>query len=363
MEFGKVQYIDNIDFTLPPDDPVTEQLWQRLAPAVREPLRIFVGGTEWGRASWVGRAYPRSAKPKDFLSYYARQFNTIELNTLFYGLQTPEVIRRWAAAVGDDFRFCPKFPEAISHKLQLANAGRETGAFVGALDNLGPKLGPSFLLLSDRFDPSQASRLQQYVRRLPSGFQACVELRNADWFGQCEAGETLRAPERSELIRDTWEVMMDAGVGTVITDVAGRRDVLHMRLTAPVAFIRLVTSGLHPTSGTRDTSRPRAKPANEDPTVLGPKFNNHLTVDGNALNFSQRIPAIDYQRADAWVERIRTWAARGLREVYLFVHSPGELTSPEMMKYLIEQFNEKGMASLPVPNLVNGGEPENLSLF
>jgi len=310
MEFGKVQYIDNIDFTLPPDDPVTERLWQRLTPAVREPLRVYVGGTEWGRTSWVGRAYPRGAKPKDYLTHYSRQFNTIELNTLFYGLQTPEVIRRWAAATGEGFRFCPKFPEAISHKLQLANADRETGAFAEALDNLGSKLGPSFLLLSDRFGPEEAGRLQHYVRRLPSGFRACVELRNADWY---------RAGGReASLISDTWDVMMDQGVGTVITDVAGRRDVLHMRLTSPVAFIRLVTNSLHP---------------------------------------------VDYQRADAWVERIEAWAERGLREVYIFVHSPEELTSPEMMKYLIERFNERGVASLPVPNLINGGQAGNLSLF
>src|SRR5579872_2553806 len=205
MEFGKVQYIDNIDFTLPPDDPVTERLWQRLTPAVREPLRVYVGGTEWGRTSWVGRAYPRGAKPKDYLTHYSRQFNTIELNTLFYGLQTPEVIRRWAAAVGGGFRFCPKFPEAISHKLQLANADRETAAFAEALENLGSKLGPSFLLLSDRFDPAQAGRLQHYVRRLPSGFRACVELRNAEWFrgadrfhgpDQFRGSEQFHGPDR-----------------------------------------------------------------------------------------------------------------------------------------------------------------------
>jgi hypothetical protein len=120
------------------------------------------------------------------------------------------------------------------------------------------------------------------------------------------------------LVRDTWQQMLEQGVGTVITDVAGRRDVLHMRLTAPVAFIRFVTNRLHPT---------------------------------------------DYQRADAWVDRIGTWAGKGLREVYIFVHSPEELTSPEMMKYLVGRFNERGLASLPVPNLANGGQPGNLSLF
>jgi len=324
MEFGKAQYIDNIDFTLPPDDPVTEQLWQRLACLPREPLRVYVGGTEWGRTSWLGRAYPLGTRPRDFLTWYSRQFNTIELNTLFYGVPAAATIRRWADAVVPGFRFCPKFPEAISHKQQLSNASRETAGFIDALGMLEGKLGPAFLLLSDRFGPGQSGLLQHYVRELPAGFAACVELRAADWFsapaGSADVPSAGPATDGryAAAIRDTFQEMLDRGVGTVITDVAGRRDVLHMRLTSPVAFIRFVTNSLHPT---------------------------------------------DFQRADAWVERISQWAARGLREVYIFVHSPGELTSPEMMKYLITRFNERGLASLPVPNLVNGGQPGNLSLF
>jgi uncharacterized protein YecE (DUF72 family) len=310
MEFGKVQRIDNIDFSLPPDDPVTEQLWERLIPAATEPLRVYIGGTEWGRASWVGSVYPMGTKPKDFLAGFSRQFNTVELNTLFYGLQPPAVIQRWASVVGEGFRFCPKFPETISHQLQLLNAGKETREFAETVRYFGPRLGPSFLQLSDRYGPEQAGVLQQYVRQLPSGFRIAVELRSEGWFGAA-------ARERA-LIRETFGLFGEWGVGTVITDVAGRRDVLHMRLTTPVAFIRFVTNGLHPK---------------------------------------------DYVRADAWVERIRTWAGKGLREVYFFVHSPEELTSPVMMSYVIGRMNERCGAGLPLPNLVNGGQAGNLSLF
>jgi uncharacterized protein YecE (DUF72 family) len=306
MEFGKVQHIDNIDFMLPPDDPVTEQLWQQLKNLPIGPLRTHVGGTEWGRASWVGSVYPQGTKSKDFLTWYARQLNTVELNTVFYGLPSADTVRRWAGVVDERFQFCPKFPEEISHKQMLKDALAGTEAFVGRMQEFGSRLGPSFLQLSDRFGPDQAGALQQYVRRLPQGFQACVELRSEDWF---RAGAA---------VRDTYQQLLESGVGTVITDVSGRRDVLHMRLTTPVAFIRFVTNSLHPT---------------------------------------------DYQRADAWVDRIGVWAAKGLKEVYIFVHSPEELTSPEMMRYLISRMNEQYGLSMPVPNLVNGGRPGNLTLF
>jgi uncharacterized protein YecE (DUF72 family) len=307
MEFGKLQHIDNIDFTLPPDDPVTEELWRRLKGRRAEPLRIYVGGTEWGRASWVGTVYPQGTKSKDFLAYYGKQFDTVELNTIFYGLPTADTVRRWASVVDERFRFCPKFPEVISHQQMLKGGLAETEAFVERMREFGSNLGPSFLQLSERFGPDQASALQQYARHLPQGFQTCVELRSEDWF---KSGATA--------VRDTYEQLLESGVGTVITDVAGRRDVLHMRVTTPVAFIRFVTNSLHPT---------------------------------------------DYQRADSWIDRIGVWAAKGLQAVYIFVHSPEELTSPEMMRYLISRMNECYGLSMPVPSLINGGRPGNLSLF
>jgi uncharacterized protein YecE (DUF72 family) len=147
--------------------------------------------------------------------------------------------------------------------------------------------------------------LQNFIRALPRDFRVCVELRHPDWFGPSVPAATF-------------DLFRELGIGTVITDVAGRRDVLHMRLTSPVAFVRFVSNGLH---------------------------------------------SLDYSRADAWAERLAAWADKGLEEVYFFVHSPEEQTSPEMMAYVIGRFNERLGAGLTVPNLANGGQAETLSLF
>ena len=163
MEFGKLPDVEAIDFSLPADNPANQRLWQRLseerraasgtAPQITSASagRLHVGCTQWGRADWVGKLYPKGTKQKDFLAYYVKQFNCIELNTLFYSLQPGPVIERWAALAAEDFRFCPKLSESISHKLQLKNAARETAAFVELLSAFGKKLGTSFLqLLSER---------------------------------------------------------------------------------------------------------------------------------------------------------------------------------------------------------------------
>lgn len=302
MDFGKLDDISSVDFSLPPDHRITDELFARLGDQPKGPLNIYVGCAKWGRKDWIGKLYPKGTKEKDFLEHYVRHFNSIELNALFYNLQPKSIIQKWASLAGGHFRFCPKFTDVISHRQQLENADRETGLFIDHMLQFGQKLGPAFLQLSDRFAPNRLDILQQYVRALPRDFKTCVELRHEDWFGETEA-----AREINSLFREL-------GIGTVITDTSGRRDCLHMKLTAPFAFIRFVGNNLHPS---------------------------------------------DFVRIASWADRIKTWIDKGLREIYFFIHSHEELHAPELCRYAVEQFNKKCGAALKPVQLLN----KNLELF
>jgi len=311
MEFGKLPDIEGIDFSLPPDDPMNDGLWQRLSAQPRLPARLHVGCTQWGRADWVGKVYPKGTKQKDFLTHYVRQFNCIELNTLFYGLQPKPVIERWASLAGEDFRFCPKMSESISHKLQLRNAQQETALFIDHLSAFGNKLGTSFLQLSESFGPDRVSILADYLRQLPRDFQLCLELRHKDWFASPATDGRHSAPTP-----DIYRLLMEQGIGTVITDTAGRRDVLHMRLTAPVVFIRWIGNSLHPT---------------------------------------------DLPRIEAWGHRIQSWMDKGMQDIYFIVHNHNELYAPDLARHAVERFNAICGTRLQPPKLTI--EPPPLTLF
>ncbi|MBS1662395.1 MAG: DUF72 domain-containing protein [Bacteroidetes bacterium] len=312
MEFGKTAHIEDIDFSLPPDDPMNEELWRRLAlaPASQQLAppphapQLYVGCTQWGRADWVGKVYPKGTKPKDFLSQYVKQFNCIELNTLFYSLQPKPVIERWAALAGEGFRFCPKMSESISHKQQLRNAGQETALFIDHLTAFGDRLGTSFLQLSESFSPDLLPVLCAYLRALPRDFQLCLELRHKDWFLRKDFNEL-------------YALLVEKEIGTVITDTAGRRDVLHMRLTAPVVFIRWVANNGHPK---------------------------------------------DFPRIEDWAYRLKTWMEKGMREIYFIVHSPDEFYAPDLALRAVEKFNEVCGTHLKPPKLLSP-EPPPLTLF
>ena len=306
MEFGRIQHIEKINYSLPVDAVMTGQVLEREAARKHpSPLRCYVGGTGWGQPNWIGKVYPRGTKPKDFLQQYARQFNSIELNALWYNLQPKPVIEKWASLVGPSFRFCPKVSNTISHELQLVNADRDTELFIDHMQCFGGMLGPSFLQLAESFAPARAAVLEDYLRRLPHGFRVCVELRHEGWFG-------------TAAVRSTWELFRELGIGAVITDTPGRRDVLHMRLTAPFAFIRFVANRMHPT---------------------------------------------DFQRIDEWADRLSAWVEKGLREVYFFVHDHEEIYVPELCRYAVQQFNEKCGAGLEPLRLLSEEPPPGLTLF
>jgi uncharacterized protein YecE (DUF72 family) len=106
----------------------------------------------------------------------------------------------------------------------------------------------------------------------------------------------------------------------IITDVAGRRDILHQKLTLEKTMVRFVGNGLHST---------------------------------------------DYERINQWAERLKRWCEWGLREVYFFVHEPDNLLAPELTLYLADQIKGSFDAEMRVPLPLQSGDNRSaqMSLF
>lgn len=277
MDFGRVPTatLADIDFKLTAE-PVFNKKVLKGKP-VKKPL-IYTGCAKWGIKEWVGTLYPTGTKEARFLDEYVKHFNSIELNATHYQIYGAPTIAKWAEkAKGRHFKFCPKVPQTISHFSNLVNAGDKTSAFLEGIMAFGDHLGPIFLQLSDKFGPAKRDNLYTYLRSLPTDLQFFLELRHPQWF----ADEAIRL--------ELFETLRKLKIGAVITDAAGRRDVLHMHLPIPKVFIRYVGNSLHPT---------------------------------------------DYERIDDWVNRINYWVDNGLKECYFFMHMHNEATSPQLAEYM-----------------------------
>ncbi|SDP23773.1 Uncharacterized conserved protein YecE, DUF72 family [Mucilaginibacter sp. OK268] len=289
MEFGRVtpQELATIDFTLPPDTALT--LSTLAAAKSKEPLQVRVGCAKWGRKEWVGQIYPLKTKEANFLDEYVKHFDCIELNATFYNVYGPDTITKWKAKADSnpDFKFCPKFSQSISHIRRLKNAEDITTSYYEGVMAFGDKLGPMFLQLSDNYTPKSFPELKAYLEQLPKDVPVFVELRHKEWFA---------LPENSEKV---FKLFHDLNIGAVITDATGRRDVVHMNLPTPHAFIRFVGNGL-----------------------VGDNFDS------------------DKARLDEWIVRIKQWQQQGLRSVWFFMHQHDERYSPILADYVTDELNK-----------------------
>jgi uncharacterized protein YecE (DUF72 family) len=297
MEFGKIpeQELALIDLSLPPDPAQNKDVLKKGKRATK----FYIGCAKWGRKDWVGKLYPEKTKEKDFLAYYARQFNSIEFNGFFYSNHSREQVQKWVSDVPEGFLFCPKFNQSITHMRRLKDARNEVDAFLNIVDAFGPHLGPIFLMPHPQMGLKYLETIEHFLNDLPKDLDVFLELRHEDWYKFPEGYD----PELYSYLRKHER-------GAVITDAAGRRDCVHMHLTKPECFIRFVGNALHPT---------------------------------------------DYTRIDEWVQRLKTWMKEGLETCYFFMHQHEELHSPELIKYFIQQMNKHCGTNIPLPVMYNDG--------
>ena len=131
MKFGSVSNPENIDVTLPADHLETASVLKK--SGFKEKPAVYVGCAKWNRSDLKG-FYPRGTK--DELTYYATQFNSIELNATFYNFYNEEQFKSWADKTPDNFRFFPKINQMISHLKRLNDVSQYTDEYVHSLAGL-----------------------------------------------------------------------------------------------------------------------------------------------------------------------------------------------------------------------------------
>lgn len=142
---------------------------------------LYLGTQSWSHKDWVGVFYPAGTAPADYISEYARHFNTVEIDSTFYGIPRETTVMAWRERTPEGFVFAAKFPRVITHEKMLNDAQMETQVFLATMRLLGEKLGPLLLQFSYEFGPDKVGLLDTYLAEMPPGFQIAVEVRNRRW--------------------------------------------------------------------------------------------------------------------------------------------------------------------------------------
>lgn len=289
MKFGQVSNPEEVDFTIPPDSEDTKRV---LKKEKTKDLTVFVGCAKWNKTDLKG-FYPKGVK--DELGYYSTQFNCIELNATFYRLFPSTTFEKWHMTTPDGFKFFPKLEQSISHFRRLKEVEEIVENNVTNMSHLKEKLGMPFLQMHNNFGPKDFDRVVAFAENWKYDVPLAMEFRHTDWYNDPNVSEQL------------YDLLESKNITNVLVDTAGRRDLMHMRLTTPTAFVRWVGA-------------------------------NHES---------------DYTRLDEWVERVAQWKKLRLKELYFFVHQNIEKESPLLSAYFIEKLNKKIGTDLPIPKTLD----------
>jgi len=148
--------------------------------------------------------------------------------------------------------------------------------------------------------------LEHFLKRFPSEIRLAIELRHESIFSN---------KKNQKVVAD---LLKKYNIAWVNTDVAGRRDVLHLQLTTDIAMIRFVGNDLHST---------------------------------------------DYQRIDEWVQKLKDWSKRGLDEIYFFPHEPDNILAPDLSLYLADELQKHFEVITRGPKFYDENDGKQMSLF
>jgi uncharacterized protein YecE (DUF72 family) len=167
--------------------------------------QLFAGTSGWAYPSWKPDFYPQKLAQKKFLSHYATQLNTVEVNFTFRQLVKETTIQNWIQETPAQFRLGIKAHQVITHIKRLKGTEDFVPRFLATIEPLAAagKLGPVLFQLPPNLK-LDASLLTDFLALLPRTLPAAFEFRHDSWFAD-STWELLKAGGAALCVAETEE--------------------------------------------------------------------------------------------------------------------------------------------------------------
>jgi uncharacterized protein YecE (DUF72 family) len=181
---------------------------------------VHVGVSGFSYPSWKGKFYPKDVKSDEFLAYYSRHLDSVEVNSSFYAAPSAATVRNWSEKTSEEFRFSFKAPKQITHVLKLGKGSSEAAdRFSKTLDSLGPRRGPVLFQLPP-YSKNDHELLDGFLSETSSVKNRVFEFRHDSW-----------------LKDSTYQLLEKHGAGFCIAETEDRGPAF--QVTGGIAYFRL----------------------------------------------------------------------------------------------------------------------------
>jgi len=202
-------------------------------------MTVRIGTSGWVYDHWRGTFYPEDLRQADWLGYYAREFDTVEINNTFYRLPGEAAFDRWRKQVPPGFLCAVKASRFLTHLKKLKDPEEPLQSFFERAGRLGETLGPVLYQLPPRWR-ANLPRFEHFLAALPprhpqgARMSHVVEFRDPSW-----------------LVEDVFRLMERYGVAHCIHDMVPLQ--VPLRVTASPVYVRFHGDPAHGGDYPRET--------------------------------------------------------------------------------------------------------------
>lgn len=124
--------------------------------------------------------YPAGLPRRRWFEHYTSLFTTVELDSTFYRLPSPETVRRWRDAAPPGFTYAVKVGVFGTHRRKLREPDTWLPNHLDHVRVLEGHLGPNLVQLPPNWHRDTA-RLDEFLDACPADIRWAVELRDHTW--------------------------------------------------------------------------------------------------------------------------------------------------------------------------------------
>ncbi|HEY3040405.1 MAG TPA: DUF72 domain-containing protein [Pyrinomonadaceae bacterium] len=179
---------------------------------------VHIGTSGWHYKHWLGRFYPDKLPAKKMFAFYARHFDTVEINNSFYHLPLSSTFDSWRDNSPKHFLFAVKGSRFITHMKKLTEPESSSLKFFDGVERLGEKLGPILFQLPPRWQVN-VERLSAFLDVIPKHHRYVFEFRDESW-----------------LVREVFDALRKHNAAFCIHDLGGMQTPLE--ITADFTYVR-----------------------------------------------------------------------------------------------------------------------------
>lgn len=144
--------------------------------------QFYLGTSGWNHQDWQGSFYPDTFEPNQYLSYYSKFFDSVEVEETFFGCPPPEKLSQWYQQTPAHFLFSLKLSRQITHQYRFKDCQSSFLKFYESARALKEKLGVILIQLPTHFQQKNITDLLYILDRNPlDSVHLAIEFSNRLW--------------------------------------------------------------------------------------------------------------------------------------------------------------------------------------